>query len=67
VVTLEGETGARASSQILLFTGSAADDGGLPHLAAVPLIGTYRDSLVRTPEGWRFRERRGRLDFRPQR
>jgi len=29
LVTLEGETRARASSHILLFTGSAAEDGGL--------------------------------------
>jgi hypothetical protein len=67
LVTLEGDTRARASSQILLFTGSAAGDGGLPVLsAAPPLIGTFDDTLVRTEEGWRFAERRGRLDFRAQ-
>jgi hypothetical protein len=67
LVTLEGETLARASSQILLFNGAAADDGGLPiQSAAPPLIGTYEDTLARTEAGWRFTERRGRLDFRPR-
>jgi ketosteroid isomerase-like protein len=67
LVTLEGETRARASSQILLFTGAAADDGGLPIQSATPpLIGSYDDTLVRTEDGWRFAERRGRLDFRTQ-
>ena len=65
LVTLEGEALARASSQILLFTGAAADDGGLPIQSATsPLIGTYEDTLVKTEDGWRFAERRGRLDFR---
>ena len=67
LVTLEGETGARASSQILLYTGSAADDGGLPLLNTAPLIGTFQDTLVKTADGWRFSERRGSLDFRPPR
>jgi hypothetical protein len=65
LVTLEDEARARATSQILLFTGSAAEDGGLPLLSAgAPLVGSYEDSLVRTAEGWRFAIRRGRLDFR---
>jgi len=65
LITLEGETRARASSQIMLFTGAAADDGGLPvQSAAPPLIGSFDDALVKTAEGWRFAERRGRLDFR---
>lgn len=44
---------ASATSQILLFTAA-----GQP-----PLVGSYRDRLVRTPHGWRFTERRGSLDF----
>ena len=66
LVTLEGDVRARATSQMLLFTGSAADDGGLPLLsAAPPWIGGSDDTLVNTEAGWRFAERRGRLDFRP--
>jgi ketosteroid isomerase-like protein len=64
LVTLEGEARARASSQILLFTGSAAEDGGLPILSPAPLVGSYDDTLVKTADGWLFALRRGSLDFR---
>jgi ketosteroid isomerase-like protein len=64
LVTLESETDARATSQILLFTGASAG-GGLPVQSATPpLVGSYRDRLTRTDHGWRFTERRGSLDFR---
>jgi hypothetical protein len=67
LVTFEDEARARASSQILLFSGSVAADGGLPVVsAAAPLIGSYEDTLVKVAPGWRFAERRGRLDFRAQ-
>ncbi len=57
---------AMVTSQILLFTADAAEDGGLPvQSAAPPMVGTYADRLVRTDAGWRFAERRGSLDFRP--
>jgi uncharacterized protein (TIGR02246 family) len=51
-VDVEGDA-ARAESQIMLFT--AAD--------TAPLVGSFQDRLVRTPDGWRFTERRGSLDF----
>lgn len=64
LVTLEGKARASATSQILLFTGQSAGRDGLPiQSAAPPLIGTYHDRLVNTADGWRFAERRGRLDF----
>ena len=63
LVTLDGETDARATSQILLFTAVPAGDG-LPVQSAPPLVGSYRDRLTRTNHGWRFVERRGSLDFR---
>ena len=53
VVDVESEDAASAKSVILLFT---SKDGP-------PLIGTYRDRFVRTPEGWRFSERRGALTW----
>jgi hypothetical protein len=57
---------ATASSQILLFTADAAEDGGLPiQSPAPPMVGTYADRLMLTESGWRFAERRGSLDFRP--
>lgn len=65
VVTLKGHGHASATSQILLFIGSASADGGLPVLSgSAPLVGTYRDQLIRTEQGWRFVERRGSLDFK---
>ena len=51
-VNVSGDT-ANATSQILLFTAAGA----------APLVGSYHDKLVSTPEGWRFTERRGSLDF----
>lgn len=66
VVTVESETEASAYSVILLFSGKAAEDGGLPILDdAPPLVGDFRDRFVLTEEGWRFSERRGGLSFRP--
>jgi hypothetical protein len=65
LVTLDADDLARAASQILLYTGTAAEDGSLPTLSvSAPLIGTWQDTLVKTREGWRFAERRGSLDFR---
>ena len=65
VVDLVSDTEARAQSAILLYTGTAAEDGGLPPMAAgSPLVGGYADILRLTPEGWRFYERRGSMDFR---
>lgn len=51
-VDVDGDN-ARATSQIMLFTG----------LDMAPLVGSYADRLTNTPEGWRFTERRGSLDF----
>lgn len=65
VVTVESGTEASAQSTILLFSGKAAEDGGLPvRDAAPPLVGEYKDRFVLTAEGWRFSERRGALSFR---
>lgn len=46
------------------ISGCTAEAGGPPILSsAPPRIGSYDDALVKTAEGWRFAERRGRLDF----
>ena len=64
LVTLNHDSAARASSQMPPVTGVAEGDA-VPHLSATPpLIGTYHDRLVFTDRGWRFAERRGRLDLR---
>ena len=57
---------ARARSVIVLYMGDEQAEGGLPvQDARSPLIGTFTDLCVRTPDGWRFAERVGALDFRP--
>lgn len=67
LVTLEGADRASATSNILLFSGTTSSNASeLPLQApAPPWVGSYHDKLVRTPQGWRFSERRGSLDFRP--
>ena len=66
VVDVEDADHARAFSVIVLYQGDPAPDGELPAMSAgSPLVGTFTDRLVRTPEGWRFAERIGGLDFRP--
>lgn len=64
LVTLDSETEARATSQILLFTGVPAGEGLPVQSTTPPLVGTYRDRLTKTTNGWLFVERRGSLDFR---
>ena len=66
VVDVEGPATARAFSVIVLYQGEPTGDGSLPTMSAnSPLVGWYRDLIVLTPEGWRFAERVGGLDFRP--
>lgn len=65
-VELVADGQARATSQILLFTGDAGEPGTLAQQSALPpMVGTYADKMVLTADGWRFAERRGSLDFRP--
>lgn len=66
VVDVMDRDRASAFSAIILYQGEPTDDGTLPALGAgSPLVGWYRDRLVRTESGWRFAERTGGLDFRP--
>ncbi|MGC1268979.1 MAG: nuclear transport factor 2 family protein [Croceibacterium sp.] len=65
VVDVLGPDEATAFSAIILYQGDVTSDGSLPQMSAnSPLVGWYRDRLVRTAEGWRFAERVGGLDFR---
>jgi ketosteroid isomerase-like protein len=66
VVDVEDAEHATSFCAILLYQGDRAPDGGLAEMSASsPLVGWFRDKLVRTPAGWRFAERVGGLDFRP--
>ena len=65
VVEADDADHARAFCAILLYQGDPVSEG-LPTMSAnSPLVGTFTDRLVRTPEGWRFAERVGGLDFKP--
>jgi len=65
VVEVDDADHARAFSVIVLYQGDPAEPGALPAMSAnSPLVGWFRDKLVRTGEGWRFAERVGGLDFR---
>ncbi len=70
VVDVDSPSEAHAMSVILLFQGESnsgvKEGGGLPTRDPKgPLVGYFRDRLVRTSEGWRFAERVGGLDFAP--
>jgi hypothetical protein len=54
VIDVDSATSARGVSAMLLFTGAAA-----------PIVGSFHDRFVLTPDGWRFAERRGSLTFAP--
>jgi ketosteroid isomerase-like protein len=65
VVEVEDADHANAFCAILLYQGDPVAEG-LPEMSAnAPLVGTFTDRLVRAPEGWRFAERVGGLDFKP--
>ena len=66
VVDVVSASEATAFSAIVLYQGDLTTDGTLPVQAEnSPLIGWFRDRIVRTEAGWRFAERSGGLDFRP--
>lgn len=66
IVDVEGPATARAFSVIVLFQGDPAPAGELPSMSAYsPIVGTFRDLIVLTEDGWRFAERVGGLDFKP--
>jgi hypothetical protein len=54
VIDVDSADEARGTSAMLLFTGAPA-----------PLVGSFHDRIVRTPEGWRFAARHGTLLFQP--
>jgi hypothetical protein len=68
IVDVDSATRARARSRMLLFSGPRGADGSNPELAALkpPLVGTFRDELILTNEGWRFSRRVGSLWIAPE-
>ena len=65
VDALDGDN-ATASSCIVLYQGLAAEPGEMPKMApGQPLVGGFRDRLLRVGDDWLFAERVGWLDFAP--
>jgi ketosteroid isomerase-like protein len=60
-IRLTGPDTAEGDSVVMLFIASANDElvPGKGRKAGPPLLGTWTDKFVRTPEGWRFSARRG--------
>jgi len=50
VVDVDSATEAHGETAMLLFNGPG-----------MPLVGSFHDRFVRTPDGWRFAERRGSI------
>jgi hypothetical protein len=61
-ITLTGRDTASGESIVVLYRANANDplESGKGRPAIGPLIGTWSDTFVRTPQGWRFKDRRGR-------
>ncbi|MET0292572.1 MAG: nuclear transport factor 2 family protein [Steroidobacteraceae bacterium] len=64
-VKLTGADTAEGTSSIMLFMADAEVpfENGKGRKAVGPVLGTYRDRYVRTAEGWRIADRRGRVTF----
>lgn len=62
-VRLTGTDTAEGSSSIMLYMTNAdiPFETGKGRKASGPLCGLYRDVYVRTAEGWRIKDRRGRV------
>lgn len=62
-VELTGPDSAVGTSSIMLFMADAdsPEEPGKGRKATGPLLGVYRDRYVRTAEGWRIADRRGRV------
>ncbi|MDR2215944.1 MAG: nuclear transport factor 2 family protein [Nevskiaceae bacterium] len=60
-ITLTGQDTATGESIVAMYRASANDplESGKGRKAIGPLIGTWSDTFVRTPQGWRFKDRRG--------
>lgn len=60
-IRLTGADSAEGHSVVMLFLADANDElvPGKGRKAGAPIIGTWTDTFLRTPGGWRFKDRRG--------
>lgn len=64
-VRVESPTSAKGSCGILLYMSDVSEPPTVEGRQAVPkqILGVYQDRYVRTKDGWRFAERRGKTVF----
>ena len=60
-ITLTGPDSATGESVVVMYRSDTAEpvEPGKGRKATGPMIGTWSDTFVRTPAGWRFKDRRG--------
>jgi len=61
-IELTGADTAVGRSVVMLYLADANEElvSGKGRKTGAPIIGTWADTFVRTPEGWRFKDRRGK-------
>ena len=61
-IRLTGPDTAEGDSVVMLYLADANDElvSGKGRKTGAPIIGTWNDTFVRTAEGWRFKDRRGK-------
>ena len=65
LITPESDTRASGSARILFYLAptDSPSEPGRGRKATMQLVGRFCDRFVRTPQGWRFAERRGEMLF----
>jgi hypothetical protein len=60
-INLTSADSAEGHSVVMLYLADANDPlvAGKGRKTGTPIIGTWTDTFVRTPDGWRFKDRRG--------
>ncbi len=61
-IRLTGPDTAEGDSVVMLYLADGNEElvPGKGRKTGAPIIGTWSDTFVRTPEGWRFKDRRGK-------
>ena len=62
-ITLRSENEASGQCYAVFFKGTAGSDAELPVVPSPAAVTEYHDEYVRTPSGWRIRERRTKPIF----
>lgn len=65
LITPESDTAASGSARILFYAAptDSINTIGMGRKATMQFVGRFSDRFVRTPQGWRFAQRRGEILF----